>query len=281
MTTAGGFQYQVGRKSDKERRHAYFLSVDVIKPFENKVFAEFEFENPAGSKAAPLRVERQIETVDKKLSVESAPVKGVQTSHIYTVALRVYADSEKTRLLTEHIQKIQGPTEFQNQWVVALSKGFSPRKCEGVRATILAPPGWFLKEAGNEDSAACFLTKEEIAGPQGRYLTGVTIQRFKNLRSEDGKELQPQNIAGIGLKALMEKQKVIRVVANSEGPLPGYEIEYLARSTTPPTHIFQVWRSEAPGSATLIMAEAPAARWRTDWEVLEPIIRTIDVDPYQ
>jgi len=171
VTMDGGFLDRHEKGSNKDR-YTYFLSVKITNPFEDKVFAEFEFENPADAKAAPLRVEMPIEPADKTLTVESPPVRGVQTSHNYTVTLRIFSDREKTRLLTEHIQKIEGPTEFQTQWIVALSKHFSPRKCEGVRATILGPPGWFLKEVADADSAACFLTKEEIAGPQGRYLTG-------------------------------------------------------------------------------------------------------------
>jgi tetratricopeptide (TPR) repeat protein len=84
----------------------YFLVLDIIKPFDKEVFAEIHYENPLDKLKSIIEV-KTVQPEDKKLELHSVPVTGLVKNIEYEVAISVYADREKTRLITEHVQKIK------------------------------------------------------------------------------------------------------------------------------------------------------------------------------
>jgi len=53
-----------------------------------------------------------------------------------------------------------------------------------MKASLLVPPKWYFKEVAG---GACFSSKEEIIGEQGKFSTGLTIYRYKNVSFNGGK----------------------------------------------------------------------------------------------
>ena len=154
-----------------------------------------------------------------------------------------------------------------------------------MNAKAMLPPAWHFLEVGHSGSGtvACFLSKEEIAGPQGKYSAGVSINRqLGTYNAPDvtyGAAAKARAIAGIENIKGDPRFKVISNQVRRYGPSQGHfflnEIEFVDQQTTPPTHeVFDMIADMQSGSLYLVLAEAQEERWAQDWPILEPIIRT-------
>lgn len=90
----------------ESRELYYFLLINIVKSFTQTVFAEIRYENPE-SPFSPIIQQKIIRPEDKGLTLSSPPILGLKKDFDYEVAVLVYTDESKTKLLTEHKQKIK------------------------------------------------------------------------------------------------------------------------------------------------------------------------------
>jgi hypothetical protein len=280
-TLGAGFILRPDLTTPSKSSYSYFLNYKLVKPFVNKVWAEIEFQNPeVGNR--PLRITRTIVSGDKQLAVRSPEVNGLKEFEIYTVVLRIYKDEGRQHLITEHVQMVQAPTVQQSQTVSALiqragalNKGYTRHECSGMKANLLLPPGWYFKEETTGSTVACFLSKEEIIGAQGKFSTGLSINRFKSVASANGGNIDPKGFVRRAATNIGGRYKLIRNDVS-------FEIEYINPETTPPIHIVvNLIANTQSGSTYMATAEAPEERWKADWPILERIIRAMQLDRRQ
>lgn len=100
-STTGGFGIRF-----ESRELYYSLFINIIKSFAQTVFAEIRYENPE-SPSLPIIQQKVIRPEDKELDLSSPSILGLKKGFDYEVTVLVYTDESKTKLLTEHKQKIK------------------------------------------------------------------------------------------------------------------------------------------------------------------------------
>lgn len=98
-----GYQWMTDFES---KSISYAVSLEIVKPFNKKVFAEIYFENPE-DKSKPIIQEKVIGPLDKEMLVLSPPVLGLRRNAYYDLTILIYADTQKTELITKYADKIK------------------------------------------------------------------------------------------------------------------------------------------------------------------------------
>ena len=84
----------------------YWLLLSVSKPLPDHAIVEVAFENPT-NKISPLMLIREVSAADKELKLESTAIFGLKYRKNYEVEVRLFADAEKTKIISTHRQQIQ------------------------------------------------------------------------------------------------------------------------------------------------------------------------------
>jgi hypothetical protein len=84
----------------------YWLLLSVSKPLPAHAIVEVIFENPT-NKTSTLTLTRQVSALDKELKLESGHISGLKYRKNYGVEVRLFADGEKTKVISTHKQQIQ------------------------------------------------------------------------------------------------------------------------------------------------------------------------------
>lgn len=147
-TTGAGFTATLDSKLGPTI--SYVISYKIIKPFGEKVFCEFEFQNPAEDYEY-VSSTRYIAADETEFAEMSPALKIPKQGKIYYITLRIYRDDTKKELLAEHVQPVQAPNTYQNELSSDLWDSVAA-KTQGLRywAMDLASEPW---KAGHSQKA--------------------------------------------------------------------------------------------------------------------------------
>jgi hypothetical protein len=116
----------------------YTISYKIIKSFGDKVFCEFEFQNPAADYGY-VSSTRYIAADETEFVEKSPSIRAPKPGEIYRITLRVYRDKTKKELLAEHVQPIQA---FNADMAEKIWKTLSGAKVLHYWAMDLASEPW-------------------------------------------------------------------------------------------------------------------------------------------
>lgn len=101
-TTGAGFTLTAGDTDSIK----YIISLDVIKPREEDIFIEAQFEDPS-SPRTPIIITYTLQPEESSFTLQSPPVYGLRSYEGYVIDIFIYDDSSKSNLLGKHRQVIQ------------------------------------------------------------------------------------------------------------------------------------------------------------------------------
>lgn len=183
------------------------------------------------------------------------------------------------------LQKSHPPTPPSQQRALTeerplAPKGYTWQECTPMKAAFLKPQGWFFKEQGKDGMEACFISKEEIAGPKGEFETGLSVNAIKNVSKRTG--MSPttfvENFFSIDKQAgIKHRGKLIDL---SMGLFKGYGqlIESQQPGEGSITQYTVVLGNDTTGSVYIIWFESPSAIWGENWNIGKPIMEILAVD---
>lgn len=151
--------------------------------------------------------------------------------------------------------------------------GFAWKRLDSIKASFLAPDGWFFKEEVKDGTRAFFITQENI-DKTGEFQTGLSIN-VQKLKTDPAQERARQFIAGMALTG--EVQDTWETEA---GVLKGYGRRIRRVEDGYPTlisHWLAIGNSRT-NTLYLILFESPESSWNAAWKKGEVILKFFLLD---
>lgn len=170
----------------------------------------------------------------------------------------------------------------ENTTVAGLSAAPTPPEgyewvaCEKMTAQFLKPEGWYFLEESNEDSTACFITKEQITDATPYFTTGVSVNAVQDASNQ--LPLSPQQF----VSALLDEISVAFDQATPQTTLepagsPLYGKASTMRTEESTVYYLNYWNKETD-TVYLISFESPTDEWEEAWSEATPILQTLGLN---
>ncbi len=107
-TASAGFLF--GNNGKLVSEVAYYLSINIKKPYPNRVYTRAVLENPANPKE-PVVYRHYLDPKDESIYVRHGPLNGLRMGGSYRLAFEIYADEQRQRLLSRIEQQVISPLD--------------------------------------------------------------------------------------------------------------------------------------------------------------------------
>lgn len=154
-------------------------------------------------------------------------------------------------------------------------KGFAWKRFEKVKAILLVPHGWHVKEKEEKGTHAIFITQEEFKEGE-KYDTGLSVNIVRELKGKSAPREARNVISELG-----KKNTLVRSWTSDAGKLKGYGC--LVRAEAPDKsgplmmHCLAFGNMET-NTFYLFVFEAPADKWEEAWKQGEQVMKKLGID---
>jgi hypothetical protein len=150
--------------------------------------------------------------------------------------------------------------------------GFEWYVFEAGDSACLRPLDWFVKTEVAGDTAALFMSKEDI-DKDGMFETGLTLNVIRKIHAKTGKS--PSQYARVYLDELLAKYDDVERFENPpQDGMPGIGAAYLDQDSSPPVVIYTfLLADDASDILRIFILEAPQRDWAEVWARDEKILR--------
>lgn len=157
-------------------------------------------------------------------------------------------------------------------------KGYSWRWFESIKAGLLVPQGWFVKEENKGGTRAFFITKESIE-KGGRFKTGITLNVVQNSPKKTGSP--PSEYAKQFINKMVSTTQSSEVRSVGDGTyFKGYGGFF--RSRPPKEDIVVqytlVLGNDKTGTLYICTFESPEREWGTAWKLGSAIMDNLALE---
>jgi hypothetical protein len=142
---------------------------------------------------------------------------------------------------------------------------------EAGKSSCLRPLDWFAKTEVKGDTAALFLSKEDI-DKEGEFKTGLTLNVMRGIQRKTGK--LPTLYAEDYLHALLEKHPdATRVENPAQSGMLGIGAAYLDKKASPAVVIYTFLLSDDESDILRIfILESPQEDWAQVWKTRQQML---------
>ena len=149
--------------------------------------------------------------------------------------------------------------------------GFEWYVFEAGDSACLRPLGWFVRTEVVGDTAALFMSKEDIE-KEGKFETGLTLNVVRKIHAKTGKS--PSQYARVYLDELLAKHDDAKRFENpAHDGMPGIGAAYLDQGASPPVVIYTFLLADDESDILRIfILEAPQEDWAEVWARNEKIL---------
>ena len=156
------------------------------------------------------------------------------------------------------------------QELPAAPDGYSWARLNGMKAAVLVPERWYLKQETTDNGYAFFVSREEIVG-DGIFKVGLSVNVVTKIKGVMAADLAQQYN-----KRLTSEQKTFETIEIKNPTLAGnafiFEHEGLRMCAF-------ACANRTTNTFYLIMFEAPSDEWGKQWEVGKRILDALVADP--
>lgn len=151
-------------------------------------------------------------------------------------------------------------------------KGFTWYTCKNVEAAFLLPDHWYTLEESGKDAEGCFLTREEIVGKDGQFITGLTINKIADVSKKTNQSVAQYSQALMEEYEHMQKSGAVDTVSPiKEDTNPGdLSTIRLSRFVTKSGHHFYYYNIADTKYDTLyaVIFEGVDPTWAKDYDTI-------------
>jgi hypothetical protein len=142
--------------------------------------------------------------------------------------------------------------------------GFAWYVFEAGDSACLRPLDWFVKTEVKGDTAALFVSKQDI-DKEGKFDTGLTLNVLRGIRRKTGKA--PSEYARAYLDELLAKHVQAKRFENApQDGMPGIGAAYVDSESSPPVVIYTfLLADDEYDILRLFILEAPQEDWAAVW----------------
>jgi hypothetical protein len=142
--------------------------------------------------------------------------------------------------------------------------GFAWYVFEAGDSACLRPLEWFVKTEVKGDTAALFVSKQDI-DKEGKFDTGLTLNVLRGIQKKTGRA--PSQYARTYLDELLAKHEDAKRFENPpQDGMPGIGAAYVDSSASPPVVIYTfLLADDARDTLRLFILEAPQEDWAAVW----------------
>lgn len=193
------------------------------------------------------------------------------------VLLESHKKAQTQELSSIEVQQKNQSSSLLTKQSQSQPRGYSWRECDGLIIKFLIPDGWFFKEESNQDTKACFVTKQSI-DTNGYYITGLTANAVPNILQKTA--FKPTDYAQQFLQKISLKYKTGDMKQTIDKPnIKGFtRTVYSEASYGPITQQFLVVGNDNTDTVYIIWFEGPTSSWDSDWSFGKVIMDNISLN---
>ena len=149
--------------------------------------------------------------------------------------------------------------------------GFEWYVFEAGDSACLRPLDWFVKSELEGDTAALFISKENI-DEVGKFETGLTLNVIRKIRAKTGES--PSQYARLYVDELVAKHDDAKRFENPpQQDMPGVGAAYVDEEASPPLVIYTfLLADDANDILRIYILEAPQSDWADVWARSEKML---------
>ena len=163
------------------------------------------------------------------------------------------------------------PADRQQASFADAPSGFEWYVFEAGDSACLRPLEWFVKAEVKGDTAALFMSKENI-DKEGKFETGLSLNVIRKSHAKTGKS--PSQYARAYLDELVSAHDDAQRFENPpQDGMPGIGATYLDQKASPPVVIYTfLLADDASDILRIFILEAPQREWAEVWARNEKIL---------